>query len=174
MMAPARHTERVADPRARGDPSHDTMRPIRLFALTAQALLERSSETARRLTTTRRMDLRIKKALAQIDAQLHDRVSVTRLAADVELSPSRFTHLFRVHVGTSPAQYLRERRMTLALVLLDRTSLPVREVMLHVGCNDPSHFARDFRRFHGFGPRERRTALGIPARADRLNQEELK
>jgi AraC family transcriptional regulator of arabinose operon len=120
------------------------------------------------------MDPRIKRALAQIDAQLHDRVSVARLAADAELSPSRFAHLFRVHVGASPAQYLRERRMTLALVLLDRTSLPVREVMLHVGCNDPSHFARDFRRFHGFGPRERRTALGVPRRMDGVNPHYVK
>ena len=120
------------------------------------------------MTTKRRMDPRIKHALAQIDAQLHDRVSVARLAAEADLSPSRFTHLFRMHVGTSPVQYLRERRMSLALVLLDRTSLPVREVMLHVGCNDPSHFARDFRRFHGFGPRERRTSLGTPRESDRL------
>ena len=119
------------------------------------------------------MDPRIKRALAQIDAQLHDRVSVTRLAADADLSPSRFTHLFRLHVGTSPAQYLRKRRMTLALVLLDRTSLPVKEVMLHVGCNDPSHFARDFRRFHGFGPRERRTALGIPRGSDALKHQQM-
>jgi AraC-like DNA-binding protein len=107
------------------------------------------------------MDLRIKRALAQIDAQLHDHISVSRLAADAGLSPSRFAHLFRLEVGRSPAQYLRERRMTLALVLLERTSLPVKEVMLHVGCADPSHFARDFRRFHGFGPRERRTAIGM-------------
>jgi AraC family transcriptional regulator of arabinose operon len=110
------------------------------------------------------MDPRIKRALAQIDAQLHDQISVARLAADANLSPSRFAHLFRQQVGSSPAQYLRKRRMALALVLLDRTSLPVKEVMLHVGCNDPSHFARDFRRFHGFGPRERRSALGVPRR----------
>jgi AraC-like DNA-binding protein len=107
------------------------------------------------------MDPRIKRALAHIDAQLHDHISVARLAVEAGLSPSRFAHLFRLSVGRSPAQYLRERRMTLALVLLDRTSLPVKEVMLHVGCSDPSHFARDFRRFHGFGPRERRSALGL-------------
>ena len=121
-----------------------------------------------------RMDPRIKRVLAQIDARLHDRLSISRLASDAGLSPSRFAHLFRMEVGISPAQYLRQRRMALALVLLDRTSLPVREVMLHVGCNDPSHFARDFRRFHGFGPRERRTALGIPRRADHLAIGELK
>jgi AraC-like DNA-binding protein len=117
------------------------------------------------------MDSRIQRALAHIDAQLHHQVSVTRLAEEAQLSPSRFAHLFRLHVGTSPVQYVRERRMALALVLLDRTSLPVKEVMLHVGCTDPSHFARDFKRFHGFGPRERRTALGIPRAASRSKDE---
>jgi AraC-like DNA-binding protein len=110
------------------------------------------------------MDPRIQRAMACIDAQLHDQVSVSRLAREAGLSPSHFAHLFRQHVGISPAQYLRDRRMALALTLLDRTSLPVKEVMLHVGCNDPSHFARNFKRFHGFCPRERRTSLGLPHR----------
>ena len=30
--------------------------------------------------------------------------------------------------------------------------------MAQVGCNDPSHFARDFRTFHGLSPREWRMA----------------
>ena len=154
--------------------SQKTAPKHRPYHLTAQALLERSSLTACDLTTTDIMDPRIKRALAHIDAQLHDRFSVATLARDANLSPSRFAQLFRLHVGTSPVQYVRERRMALALVLLDRTSLPVKEVMLHVGCSDPSHFARDFRRFHGFGPRERRTALGIPRRTEAASAVEMK
>jgi AraC-like DNA-binding protein len=111
------------------------------------------------------MDPRITRALARIDAELHDELSVRRLAEEADLSPSHFTHLFRLHVGMPPSRHLRQRRMELALMLLERTSLSVKEVMLHVGCKDPSHFARDFRRYHGFGPRERRAALGMPRAA---------
>jgi AraC-like DNA-binding protein len=106
------------------------------------------------------MDPRIARALTTIHAHMGGHITVARLAKDAQLSPSRFAQLFRREVGTSPGQYLRERRMQLALLLLDRTSLPVKDVMHHVGCSGASHFARDFRRFHGFGPRERRTALG--------------
>jgi AraC family transcriptional regulator of arabinose operon len=120
---------------------------------------DRSNMPARRLMNTKNMDSRIARAIARIESELHE-ASVECLAREAELSRSRFSHLFRREVGVSPARFLHRRRMELALVLLERTSLPVREVMWHVGCHDPSHFARDFRRFHGFSPRERRMALG--------------
>ena len=50
--------------------------------------------------------------------------------------------------------------MERASVLLERTFLSVKEVMAQVGCTDPSHFSRDFRRHHGFAPREWRNAVG--------------
>ena len=51
-----------------------------------------------------------------------------------------------------PGRYLHTMRMQRARVLLERTFLNVREVMARVGFRDPSHFARDFRRFHGVAP----------------------
>ena len=98
------------------------------------------------------MDRRIALALTRIDDHIAAPLSLNRLAADVHLSPSRFSHLFVQEVGTSPARYLRALRMLRACVLLERTVLSVKEVMLRVGCHDPSHFSRDFHRFHGVPP----------------------
>lgn len=103
------------------------------------------------------MDARITWALAQIARRLADPLSVATLAAGVNLSPSRFAHLFRHDVGTSPARYLHVMRMLRARALLEGTFLTVKEVMAQVGCNDPSHFSRDFRRFHGIAPRDCRS-----------------
>jgi AraC-like DNA-binding protein len=100
------------------------------------------------------MDARIAWTLAHMARQLSDPLSVAALAARVNLSPSRFASLFRREVGTSPARYLHASRMLCARTLLERTFLTVKEVMAQVGCNDASHFSRDFRRFHGIGPRE--------------------
>ena len=61
--------------------------------------------------------------------------------------------LFRAATGTTPGAFLHELRMTRARILVERTSLPVNEVMVQVGLSDRSHFARDFRRAHGLGPR---------------------
>jgi AraC-like DNA-binding protein len=74
------------------------------------------------------------------------------LAARVNLSPSRLRALFVAQTGMSPLRYLQHVRLRRARLLIERTFLSVKEVMALVGYNDPSHFARDFRREHGAPP----------------------
>jgi AraC-like DNA-binding protein len=112
------------------------------------------------------MDHRIARALAEIHARLAAPVSIDSLARSANLSTSRFAHLFRQEVGTSPSRYIHALRMMRAQLLLERTSLSIKEVMAHVGCNDPSHFARDFRAFHGVAPREWRLAAAQRSLSD--------
>lgn len=106
------------------------------------------------------MDTRITRALDYIDHHLDARLPIETLAAAADLSPSRFAHLFRHEVGTSPAQYVHTLRMLRARTLLERSCLSVKEVMALVGCHDPSHFSRDFRWFHGVAPRQCRLSAG--------------
>ena len=75
------------------------------------------------------------------------------LADAIRLSPSRLSHLFIRETGVSPVRYLRLLRMTRAARLLNESVLSVKEIMARVGCTDPSHFSRDFRRMHGVSPR---------------------
>jgi hypothetical protein len=57
--------------------------------------------------------------------------------------------------------------MMQATALLERTFLTIKEVRAVIGCNDASHFARDFRRFHGMPPREwRGTHRAVAVEAD--------
>ena len=44
--------------------------------------------------------------------------------------------------------------MERARTLLERTFLTVKQAMTQVGISDASHFARDYRRYHGFTPSE--------------------
>jgi AraC family transcriptional regulator, arabinose operon regulatory protein len=108
------------------------------------------------------MDPRITWATTELERRLAEPVTVAQLAAAVNLSPSRFAHLFRAETGVSPMRYLHTQRMRRARLLLERTFLTVKQVMGQVGCGDPSHFARDFRRFHGLAPSECRGAASGP------------
>ena len=110
------------------------------------------------------MDQRVKQAVAFIDEHLQTRLTVETVAADAGLSVSQFTRLFRQDVGSTPSAYVNGLRMERAALLLERTSLSVMEVMTQVGVTDPSHFARDFRRAHGFSPRAFRQHLRVSAR----------
>jgi transcriptional regulator GlxA family with amidase domain len=83
-------------------------------------------------------------------------LSLHELAAAVDLSDSRFSHLFREHTGLPPLRYIHVLRMTRARVLLEGTFLTVKQVMIQVGISDPSHFSRAFRRFHGITANELR------------------
>jgi AraC family transcriptional regulator of arabinose operon len=113
----------------------------------------------------RPIDDRIARTISRMGELLDGAPRVPDLAASVQLSPSRFAHLFRAETGVPPARYLHSLRMERARVLLERTSLSVREVMRCVGFRDPSHFARDFRQFHGSAPSEVRQSRTRPGPA---------
>ena len=103
------------------------------------------------------VDPRIDWAITRMEEGLGGRLRIAEIARDVNLSRSQFTRLFRRIVGEPPAQYLHRRRLLRARVLIETTFLSIKEVMLQVGFNDPSHFTRDFVRLHGIAPSRVRT-----------------
>lgn len=74
---------------------------------------------------------------------------------------AQLTRIFRQATGATPGAFLHAMRMQRARTLLERTSLPVRDVMAQVGISDRSHFARDFSRECGSSPRGFRQQLHL-------------
>jgi transcriptional regulator GlxA family with amidase domain len=103
------------------------------------------------------MDWRICRTLAIMQKEIARPLRLTTLAKQANLSPSRFSHLFRKDTGQSPARYLHDLRLDCALMLLYDSTMSIKEVMAAVGFNDPSHFARDFSERHSVSPTEFRT-----------------
>ena len=128
------------------------------------------------------IDRRVTWAVDYMQRHLDEPIRMAALAASVNLSPSRFRHLFQSQVGVGPLQYLRRLRLRRARLLVERTFLSVKEVMALVGYNDPSHFSRDFRKLHQASPAKLRgrasTAAGddgagssvVPLRERRFGQ----
>lgn len=109
------------------------------------------------------MDTRIEWVIGQMERCLHRRIGVADYARAVNLSPSRFAHIFGEATGLPPARYLQALRLERARLLLERTFLSVKEVMAQVGYSDPSHFSRDFNRHHGTPPSRVRGASNTAA-----------
>jgi AraC family transcriptional regulator of arabinose operon len=99
-------------------------------------------------------DPRIAWAVTEMERRMAEEVSLDELARTVNLSRSRFAHLFRQQTGRAPGKHLRQLRLERARMLLETTFLSVKEVMAAVGLNDPSHFSRDFQAAYGASPRE--------------------
>ena len=107
-------------------------------------------------------DPRIAWALAEMERRVGDDVSLDELARVVNLSRSRFAHLFRLETGVAPGRHLRDLRLQHARRLLETTLASVRDVMTAAGFRDPSHFSRDFAARFGVSPRQWRKQLARP------------
>ena len=105
------------------------------------------------------MDRRIELVIAQIEADLAHAWETTELAALVNLSPSRFRHLFKEETGDSPGSYLRERRLVRAEFLLRTTFFSIKEVTGEVGVSSMGHFVLRFKARYGVTPSEYRKQL---------------
>lgn len=111
----------------------------------------------------RRIDLRIG---GYIDDNLSGNLSVQQLCSRFRLSHSEIYALFREYFRTTPAEYIRERRLDKACRLLAGTSLPVGKIAAECGIPDYNYFSKIFRRTRGVSPRQYRKAAGkIPLQA---------
>jgi AraC family transcriptional regulator of arabinose operon len=102
------------------------------------------------------MDQRVKKAIAEMEKHLNAELSLDVLAESVNLSTSRFRHLFKTETGTTPAQYLKSLRMSRARELVETTFLNIKEIMCSIGVRDKRHFAKDFEKTYGLTPTQYR------------------
>src|ERR1044072_1796021 len=98
------------------------------------------------------MDRRIELIASKIKANTAAPWDPPSLAALVNLSPSRFRHLFKQETGQGPAQYLKEFRLRKAEKMLRTTFLTVKQVAQQVGIRSDAHFVHDFRKMYGMTP----------------------
>lgn len=98
------------------------------------------------------MDPIVRKAIEVMKENTRGAFSPADIARRAQLSPRRFSHLFREETGTTPARFLKSLRMQQAKDLLENTFLGTKEIMRKVGVGNDSHFARDFKRYYGMTP----------------------
>ena len=91
-----------------------------------------------------------------VSTQHAEDVSVDQIAASASISASECLRCFHDMIGTTPNQYLRDRRAQRAAELLCGTGLSVTEIAGQCGFQDGSYFARSFRQVYGCGPTEYR------------------
>ncbi len=100
----------------------------------------------------RQMDSRVWAAIEYIHAHLGQTLTIEDLGTIVNLSPSRFAHLFRQETGLPPGQYILQQRIHRASGLLVGTTLGVAEIALEVGM-DPFYLSLRFKADKGVSPR---------------------
>lgn len=117
-------------------------------------LLRRHSTLAARslLGADAQPELRLRRVLEFIDANLHQPLSLADIAAEVHLSPYHLGRVFKRAIGVSLHQYLIAQRVERGRALLESGEHTVREVAALVGFADHSHFNLHFKRRYGISP----------------------
>lgn len=98
----------------------------------------------------------LRRVREHIHSRLADRIQLSELAAIAELSDCHFSRAFKQSMGMPPHQYVMQRRIEVAAMLIEQTDRPLSEIALEVGFSDQSHFTRMFSRLARQTPRDYR------------------
>jgi transcriptional regulator GlxA family with amidase domain len=99
-----------------------------------------------------------------LDSQLHDQISVTRLAAHCGTSERSLLRHFRAQFGTHPLGYIQHLRVERAKALLEATQLSFDEVVERCGYSDVPSFRKLFKRETSLTPADYRERFRLRAR----------
>ncbi|AIQ37434.1 AraC family transcriptional regulator [Paenibacillus sp. FSL R5-0345] len=94
-----------------------------------------------------------------LDEHYKEPFSLEVLAAAMHLSPYHISHLFKEFAGITLSEYLMQRRVREACILLANTTKPVKEIAAEVGHLSPSYFSQMFKNNKGISPEKYRRSI---------------
>jgi AraC-like DNA-binding protein len=101
-------------------------------------------------------DNRIAKTVLYIRKHLNEAIELEKLAEISCLSKDHFIRLFKKELGTTPLQYINQKKIEKAQLLLITEELAVKEIAFQLAFDDYSYFIRLFKKTTGVTPQEYR------------------
>lgn len=102
------------------------------------------------------LEAEMEHAIQFFNEHYNTEISIEEYAASRGMSVSWFIRNFKQYTRSTPMQYLLERRITNAQMLLETTSYNITEIGNLVGYDNPLYFSRIFRKQKGMSPSEYR------------------
>lgn len=101
-------------------------------------------------------DNRIAKTVLYIRKHLNEAIELEKFAEISCLSKDHFIRLFKKELGTTPLQYINQKKIEKAQLLLITEELAVKEIAFQLAFEDYSYFNRLFKKITGVTPQEYR------------------
>lgn len=124
-------------------------RPARAIAMPAQLIPEEAGAPIERTDEVPYLP-----ALNFVDQHFRSKIRSEEVARLCNMSPYRFSRGFKEQFGMGFREYVLQHRLRQAGHMLENPHAVVSDVCYACGFNDPSYFARMFRRFFGVAPSE--------------------
>ena len=98
--------------------------------------------------------LKVVDTISYILVNLHHDLSVAHLASRVSQNIDYFSRQFKLYTGTSPVNYINEKRIERAQYLLGTSRMSYSEISVQTGFDNLSYFSKTFKKFTGMAPRD--------------------
>lgn len=98
----------------------------------------------------------IRRAIAYLTEHMDEKIQMSALARQLNLSERNFRKLFTEQIGVSPKAYLQTARLGRAKELLRMRTMSIHEISEAVGYYSQFQFSRDFKKEFGLTPTEYR------------------
>ena len=102
------------------------------------------------------IDSRIQMVADYIVLHPRERYTPQKMAEMAELSKQRFSSLFKLNMGKTPMEYVREIRLTTAARALLVSNDNINDIAYESGYEDANYFIREFKAAFGFTPNQYR------------------
>ena len=94
--------------------------------------------------------------LCYFDSHIDRQISLAEISKLLDMSQYHFARLFKQAVGTSPAQYLLNRRLEKTAQLLRSTNLDLEAIARRTGFSSQNHLCTAFKNRFSLTPRKYR------------------
>ena len=99
--------------------------------------------------------------LDYIDENFRSDFPLTILAEQAGISPQHLCRVFKETMNMRPNEYLTQRRLQEAKMLLQKNELPISEIANHSGFPDAGYFSTIFKKYEGLTPMEYKKHIGV-------------
>ncbi|MCK9160119.1 MAG: AraC family transcriptional regulator [Bacteroidaceae bacterium] len=101
-------------------------------------------------------DNRIQEVLSYIRKNIFKQIDINTLSEISDLSNDHFIRLFKKEVGNTPIQYINQKKIEKAQLILITDNIPIKNIAYMLAFEDQSYFNRLFKKTVGLTPQKYR------------------
>lgn len=91
--------------------------------------------------------------ISYIENHYAEKITLKDLTCVADMSDSHFIKIFTSHIGETPINYINRVRVNHARELLITSNMPITDIGLNCGFENPSYFSTVFKNYTGYSPR---------------------
>lgn len=94
----------------------------------------------------------VRKAMNYIELNIGKGVSLKNLAEELNVNASYLSTVFKKEIGQTVTEYINQRRVEMAILYLNTSSMQIQDIAFQVGICDVNYFSKVFKKITGMTP----------------------